>query len=82
MIREIKPLKGKDMKGEQSMKLSNGAKVGLILEVISFIWIIICILKSVVVPDCAMYVFVIGAIIIFASKFIEVRKRRQESQVK
>ena len=59
------------------MKILSGARVGLIVEIIAFVWMIICIMRSVLVPDLVMNLFWIGLAIVFISSLIEIRKQKR-----
>lgn len=59
------------------MKILSGARVGLIVEVIAFVWMIICIMRSVLVPDLVMNLFWIGLAIVFISNAIKIGKKKR-----
>ena len=63
--------------GGKDMKISSGARVGLIVEAIAFVWMIICFMRSVIVPDLVMNLFWIGLAIVFIFSIIEIRKQKR-----
>lgn len=61
------------------MKTSRGAMVGLILEVIAFLWFLVCIIRSVIVPDLVINLFWIGLAVAFISRIVEIRKQNRNT---
>jgi len=57
--------------------ISNGAKTGLIIQIIGFIWMLACMFSNMQVSVTVIYLFSIGLVIVMLSNIIEIRKNRK-----
>ncbi len=58
----------------RKIRISNLAKVGMVIEAIALVWLVICGMRSVIVPDIVMGLFGLGMVIVFVSSILDTRK--------